>query len=147
MPSRTPTARRRPYALPAPLALAIALLALFLTACGPAAAPPAPRLQQVVDGLTIGLEATQSPKLNASEQLVVILTDAQGQPVDGADVYIDLTMPAMPMGTNRPIAEAQGQGRYLAQTAYTMSGEWEVTVVATVEGKEYRALFPISAVE
>jgi hypothetical protein len=147
MPSRTPTDRRRPFALLAPLMLVIALLALMLTACGPAAAPPPPRLQQIVDGLTIGLEATASPKLNASEQLIVVLIDAQGRPVEGAEVYVDLTMPAMPMGTNRPIAEAQGQGRYLAQTAYTMTGDWEVTVVATVEGKEHRAMFPITAVE
>ena len=121
------------------------MLLALLAACGQAAAPA--RLAQTVDGLTITLEATASPKLNAAEQLTVTLADAQGQPVDGADVYVDLTMPAMPMGTNRPIAEPEGQGRYRANSAYTMSGDWDVTVVATVAGKEHRAVFKITAIE
>jgi hypothetical protein len=127
-------------------ALVIAL-AIALAACGQAAALPAPRLAQQVDGLTIGLDATTSPKLNASERLLVTLLDEQGRPVEGADVYVDMLMPAMPMGTNRPIAEPQGQGRYLASTAYTMDGDWDVTVVATVAGKEHRATFKITAVK
>ncbi|HMQ30219.1 MAG TPA: FixH family protein [Chloroflexaceae bacterium] len=132
---------------PAPALLALALLALVaLAACAPADRPPA-RYEQTVDGLTIGIEATESPRLNASERLLVTLTDAGGRPVDGADVYVDLDMPAMPMGTNRPIAEPQGQGRYLASTAYTMLGEWELTVVAEVDDREHRAVFEITAVE
>lgn len=129
-----------------PLYLALAIGLTLLGACAPAAPPPL-RQEQTVDGLTIGLEANGSPKLNASEQLVVTLADAQGRPVDGADVYIDLTMPAMPMGTNRPIAESQGMGRYLASTAYTMSGDWELTVVVEIDGVERRAMFALTAVE
>lgn len=127
------------------LTVGLAMLVALLAACGQATAPT--RLAQTVDGLTITLEATANPKLNAAEQLTVTLADAQGQPVDGADVYVDLTMPAMPMGTNRPIAEPAGQGGYRASTAYTMTGEWEVTVVASVAGKEHRAVFKITAVE
>lgn len=122
------------------------LILLALSACGPVA-PPVERLEQTVDGLTIGLEATTSPRLNASEQLIVTLADAQGQPIDGADVYVDMVMTTMPMGVNRPIAEPQGEGRYLVSTAYTMLGEWDVTVVATVDGEERRAVFKITAVE
>jgi hypothetical protein len=125
--------------------LIAAIVALALAACG--AAPAKARLAQTVDGLTITLEQTATPKLNATEQLVVTLTDAEGRPVDGADVYVDLTMLTMPMGTNRPIAEAQGEGRYLASTAYTMTGEWEVTVFATVDGVERKAVFKIMAIE
>jgi hypothetical protein len=136
--------------------LAVVLLALAaLSACGaPTPAPtPAPtvaptpvagRFEQTVDGLTIVLEATASPKLNTSERFTVTLTDAQGKPVDGADVYLDLTMLVMPMGTNRPVAEAQGQGRYLATTAYTMLGEWQITVVAKVAGTDHQAIFKLT---
>lgn len=146
--SASPTPARGRRGAPATLALALlALLALLaMAACGSPAAPPA-RYEQTVDGLTIALEATESPRLNASERLLVTLTDAQGRPVDGADVYVDLDMPVMPMGTNRPIAEPQGEGRYLASTAYTMVGEWELTVVAEVDGEEHRAMFEITAVE
>jgi nitrogen fixation protein FixH len=123
----------------------LALLAL-LSACGQTAAPPS-HLAQQVDDIVIGLDATASPRLNASETLIVTLSDAQGQPIEGADVYVDLLMTAMPMGTNRPIAEPQGQGRYRASTAYTMDGAWDVTVVASIKGKEYRATFTITAVK
>lgn len=130
------------------ISLLCLLLLLALAGCATTTGSDGPLLQeQVVDGLTIGLEGTASPQLNASEELIVVLTDDQGQPVDGADVYIDLIMPAMPMGINRPIAEPQGNGRYRAGTAYTMVGAWELTVVATVDGVERRATFAITAVE
>jgi nitrogen fixation protein FixH len=95
----------------------------------------------------VGLEASASPLLNASQELIVTLADEGGRPIDGADVYLDLTMPAMPMGTNRPVAEPLGEGRYRARTAYTMSGEWEITVVAEIAGAEHRALFTRSVSE
>ena len=118
---------------------------LLLAACG--APSNLTHFQATADGLTIALEVTASPKINTSEQFLVTLTDAQGHPVDGADVYLDLTMPAMPMGTNRPVAEAQGQGRYLASSAYTMTGEWSITVIAEVAKVEHRALFKLTVSE
>jgi hypothetical protein len=131
--------------LPRPLALVrsllmLAPLAILLASCSIPAATT--RQEQVVDGITIGLEAAESPRLNTAQNFLITLADDQGQPIDGASVYIDMLMPAMPMGTNRPVAAAEGQGRYRAQAAYTMSGEWEVTVVVEVAGVERRAIFP-----
>lgn len=127
------------------IALAALLLAL-LAACG---GPPATlRQEQTVDGLTIGLEAAERPRLNAAQELIVTLADAQGAPVDGAAVYLDLTMPAMPMGTNAPIAEPLGQGRYRAgNVVMNMTGDWEISVVAEVGGAERRAVFTRAVVE
>jgi nitrogen fixation protein FixH len=129
--------QRSPYTLRVLAFLTVALVAL--AACS--SAPTTIRQEQTVDGITIVLETSAAPKLNASEELVVTLTDAQGQPIDGADVYLDLTMTTMPMGTNRPEANALGQGRYTVRTAYTMLGEWDITVVAEVMGVEHQALF------
>jgi hypothetical protein len=123
-------------ALRDPIPFAILLL---LAACGAAPAPL--REEQLVDGVVVGLEASASPPLNASQELIVTLADEDGRPIDGADVYLDLTMLAMPMGTNRPEAEPLGEGRYRARTAYTMTGDWEITVVADVAGAERRAVF------
>ncbi len=111
----------------------------MITACS-ALAPL--RQEQAVDGITVGLEAADRPRLNTAQEFIVTLADAQGRPIDGASVYIDLTMPLMPMGTNRPVAASLGGGRYQAQAAYTMSGAWEITVVAEVGGAEHRAVFP-----
>lgn len=122
------------------LRLVILLLTMLLTAC--ASASPALATQtQTIDGLTITLEATAAPRINDRQLFTVILSDAQGQPVVADDVYLDLDMPAMPMGTNRPIAEASAPGRYTAVTVYTMSGDWTIDVVVTHAGREYRAQF------
>ncbi len=124
----------------------VLLLLAWLAACAGPAAPPTPppdtlRQEQTVNGLTIILDGVNQPQINQTQRFVVTLRDAQGRGIDGADVYLDLDMPAMPMGTNRPEAEPLGNGVYTASTAYTMSGEWTVTVVATVNGSEYRATF------
>lgn len=119
-----------------------ALLGLLLVGLVACSEPEVVRQEQVVDGLTIGLEAQDSPRVNASQELVVTLADAQGAPVDDASVYLDLTMPAMPMGTNAPVAEPLGAGRYRAgNVVMDMAGDWEIAVVAEVDGNERRAVF------
>jgi hypothetical protein len=114
---------------------------ILLSACSAPPTPPVVRQEQTVDRITIGLEMADKPKLNAAQDFVISLADAQGKPIDNASVYIDLLMPAMPMGTNRPVASSQGKGRYLAQAAFTMTGEWEVTVFAEIEGATHKAVF------
>lgn len=120
------------------LPLAIIAIQILLVAC---AAPAPLRDEQQADGIVVGLETSASPPLNTSQELIVTLADEAGRPIDGADVYLDLTMPAMPMGANRPEAAPEGQGRYRARTAYTMAGEWEIAVIFEVEGVERRAVF------
>jgi uncharacterized GH25 family protein len=118
----------------------LSVLLLQLAACGAQSAPTSPPQQQTIDGLTIELTTTEQPRLNQQEEFRIRIM-RNNQPVTTAEVYLDLDMPAMPMATNQPIASHSGEGVYLAQSVYTMSGEWTVTVVATVEDKEYRATF------
>ncbi|NNJ09561.1 FixH family protein [Chloroflexales bacterium ZM16-3] len=125
-----------------PFTLYVTFFAILLAACSTQSGPPMLRQEQTVDGITIGLEAADSPKLNATQTFTITLVDAQGKPIDNASVYIDLLMSAMPMGSNRPVASNEGQGRYQVQYVYTMTGTWEVTVVAEVDGVEHRAVFP-----
>jgi hypothetical protein len=121
----------------APLTLLLALL----VACSAPSGPPTVRQEQVVDGITIGLETREKPKLNAAQDFIILLADAQGKPIDNASVYIDLLMPAMPMGSNRPVATGEGKGRYRAQGAYTMTGAWEITVFVELDGAKHSAVF------
>jgi nitrogen fixation protein FixH len=115
---------------------------LALAACGGPAASPTPQpQQQISDGVTIELSASEQPQLNQPQEFIIRLLDSAGQPIEGASVYLDLDMPAMPMGTNQPIAEALGEGRYRTQSAYTMTGEWIITVVAKIGSTEHRATF------
>lgn len=119
------------------------LLCMLLAACSQSAAPAAStvRQQQTVEGLTITLEMAAQPELNRPQHLVVTLTDAQGQFVDDAEVYLELVMTEHPMGTNQPIATAQGAGTYDVEAVYTMTGPWTIDVVAERGDKTYRATF------
>lgn len=51
------------------------------------------------------------------------------------------------MGTNSPIATPGVNGTYRAQTAFTMTGDWAVTVVTEAGGQERRATFTITVSE
>ncbi|GAB4191499.1 MAG: FixH family protein [Roseiflexaceae bacterium] len=117
----------------------LAVLCLFLVGCSQG--PATTTQQQMVEGLTFALEQPQDALLLKSYDLVLTLTDAAGSPVEDAQVFLDLTMPAMPMGQNQPIAEPLGGGRYRAQAVYNMEGDWRITVNATVGGKRYSAGF------
>lgn len=121
-------------------ALCVGVWALLLVGCG-TSAMQAPTQRQTVDDLTIALAAPPQPVVNQQAVFVVTLTDAAGKPVDGADVYLDLSMGTMAMGSNTPIATAEGNGRYRAQSALDMAGDWTFTVHATVNNKDYEATF------
>lgn len=112
-----------------------------LAACDGGARPGYTTRQQTVEGLTITLEQPQEVEILKDYEIFVTLTDAAGHPVDGASVFLDLTMPAMPMGANQPLAEPLGQGRYRVKGVFTMEGDWQVSVHANVAGKEYVARF------
>ncbi|MFN3374047.1 MAG: FixH family protein [Chloroflexus sp.] len=116
----------------------VVLLAL-VTACSNSVTPL--RETKVVDGLSITLDTPDRAKMNTAVDFVVLLTDAHGNPVNDANVYLDLDMPEMPMGVTRPVALPDGPGRYWARTAYTMEGWWEITVVVERAETTYRATF------
>jgi hypothetical protein len=135
-----------PWAQAIQLGIAAAFLLAVLAGCG--SGPPAGyrAQQQVVDGLRIELAMPQQPQLLKEYDLFVTLADAAGRPVDGATVFLDLTMPAMPMGQNQPVADGLGGGRYRARTVFTMEGGWRIAVHVAAGGKKYLAAFdqPVS---
>ena len=94
-----------------------------------------------MDQLTIALEAPEKPPLLAEQELVIVLTDQAGQPVDGAEVWLGLVMPTMQHSPNEPDAVAAGPGRYKARALFTMVGNWNIEIHATVREKEYIATF------
>src|SRR5689334_11651566 len=108
----------------------VAILALLLALAGCGGTPGYTTQQQTVDGLSIALERPQQAELLKDYELFVTLKDASGKPVDGATVFLDMTMPAMPMGANQPIADGLGGGRYRIKSAFTMEGDWKVDVHA-----------------
>lgn len=102
---------------------------------------------QVVDGMSITLDAPTTPRLLEAVMLTVTLVDADQKPIEGADVYFDLTMPEMPMGSNKPVASEEAPGVYSAQALFNMTGKWHVTVHTDSNDKTSEALFELQVVE
>ena len=118
--------------------LVAVVFALALAGCGRANTVSE---QQTVDGVTFTLERAASLQLLQEFTYVITLANAAGQPIEGATVFLDQQMPAMPMGSSQPIAEPLGGGRYQVRGVYTMEGDWVVQVHAVVGGQERVANF------
>ena len=118
---------------------------LGLAACAAGGTPGYTTQQQTVDGITITLERPQQAELLKDYELFVTLKDG-GTTIDGATVFVEMSMPTMPMPPQQPIADSLGGGRYRLKNAFTMEGDWKVDVHATIAGKEYIATFdqPVS---
>jgi len=119
------------------------LMLLGLSGCGGTGSATGKLVtqKQLVDQLTIALEAPERPPLLAEQELVIELTDRAGQPVDGAEVWLALVMPTMQHSPNEPDAVAAGSGRYKANALFTMVGTWNIEIHAMVRGQEYVATF------
>lgn len=116
----------------------ILLALILLVSCGD---PPMVREKQTVDGVTIFLERPERVVLEREAELIVTLVASDDRVINGAIVSLDLDMPEMPMGQNRPLADGLGGGKYRVRTTYSMIGTWNMTVLAVIEGREYRATF------
>ena len=125
------------------LGLAAVLALLGLAGCGGSSTAPGQMITQKrqVDQLTMALEAPAKSPLLVEQELVIMLTDQDGRPVDGAEVWLALVMPTMQHSPNEPDAVASGPGRYKASALFTMAGNWNVEIHATVRGQEYIATF------
>ncbi|HYF62455.1 MAG TPA: FixH family protein [Herpetosiphonaceae bacterium] len=127
------------------LILIIGLLAL-LAGCG-GAQGGASEQTQTVDGLAITLIGQPEPATGKPQKWTVKLADSSGQPVKGADVYLDLIMTSMTMGQNKPLATDNGDGTYTAEGVYSMGGAWQVVVHAEVDGADRVATFEVSVAD
>lgn len=141
-------AKRYRFLLPLPpgrgQVITLVFVLLILSSCSGAASSatsPIVTQKQLVDQLVVALEAPAKPRLLIEEDLIVTLTDAAGKPVEGAQVWLGLVMPTMQHSPNEPDAVSAGPGRYAIRALFTMVGNWNLEVHATVQGQEYIAVF------
>lgn len=119
------------------------VMCMALVGCGRSPSTDRIMYTQTVDGITIVLESSAAPVKVKPQTWTIRLTDAAGTPIDDALVYLDLVMPGMPMGQQKPLAMAQGSGRYVAEGFYTMDATWQVVVHAEIAGVDHQATFVI----
>ena len=97
------------------------------------AAPGGPTLQ-------IAVKTVPDPPKAGENQAMVTVTDADGQPVEGADVTVGLFMAAMP-SMNMPAMKSDaklphaGGGVYRGVCNILMLGRWDVTITVSKDGK------------
>jgi YtkA-like protein len=114
----------------------LVFMSVLLAACG-GSATSAP------DGsakpVTIKVESNPSPAAMGDAELVFLVTDASGNPIEGArvDVSADHTdMSGMGMSG---AATDQGSGRYSINANFSMTGNWKLTVyVRDDAGLDYK---------
>ena len=110
-------------------------LSIFLSACGGASAPV-----EDTSSVNITLETKPNPIMMENDaELILIITDANGNPIEGAtvDVSAEHTGHSM-VGPMSGVATEQGNGRYAINTAFSMSGAWKMTVYVRKEGLDYQ---------
>ena len=73
---------------------------------------------------------------DAAGHPVVMLTDGTGAPLAGAEVAATAERPLGAPDTTRVRFHDAGEGRYAADTALTMPGQWELQVSAHAQGHD-----------
>ena len=96
--------------------------------------------------MSVALQVDPFPPRSMREATFTLtVTDPSGAPLEGASVVWDMTMPAMPMPVNRPVAAEDAPGVYVARVLFTMGGDWEAAVrVALPDGRAETFTFAMS---
>ncbi len=118
----------------------LVMLLLALTGCGRGKA-------QMTD-LRIVLRTGEGNVQVGVAALTVSVTDAGGQPVEDAAVRLEGNMTHAGMVPVMATASGGQGGEYQAQFDWSMSGDWIVTVTATLaDGRQAQADFPVRVME
>lgn len=86
------------------------------------------------DSLGILLATEPDPPQSGLVDLTISVTDAHGQPIDNADLFIIADHTEMRGMTITETAAAQGDGRYQVTVDFVHGGNWRVTVQVNQDG-------------
>lgn len=115
---------------------AIVLLAIFLAACGSgSAATPTP--QDSGKPLNIKVDTNPNPAAMGDIELILNITDASGDPIEGATVDVTAIHTDMTGMDMSGAATEQGAGKYAINANFSMSGNWKLKVYVRKEGLDY----------
>lgn len=112
----------------------IVLLAGVLAACGGSAEPAAPADSSSTGEAIIAMETNPNPAAMGDVELVLTITDAQGNPIEGATVDVEVDHTDMTGMGMSGAATDQGGGRYSINANFSMSGNWKLTVYVRKDG-------------
>ena len=93
--------------------------------------------------LNLAVTMSPAPAAFGTTMFNITLTDEKSAAVSDAQITLDLTMPSMRMPTNKPQAQALGDGKYQAAGRFTMRGGWRIDVIIERGGQKQNAYFDI----
>ncbi|MHB8636215.1 MAG: FixH family protein [Fimbriimonadaceae bacterium] len=82
-----------------------------------------------------------NPPVVGRNVLVLTLTDATGQPLNGVRLTTTVAMTTMDMGTTHPAVKVLGKGNYQTTVAFVMAGPWRVTLTGSGPGGNFKRSF------
>jgi hypothetical protein len=114
----------------------LVLLSVGLAACSSAAIPAAEGSSKPVN---IKVESNPSPATTGDAELIFTITDADGNPIEGAKVDVSADHTDMTGMGMSGAATDQGGGRYSINANFSMTGNWKLTVyVRNDTGLDYK---------
>jgi hypothetical protein len=110
------------------------IISVLLAACGSTLTPAATASKPV----NIKMETDPSPAIMGDMELVLNITDANGNPIESATVDVSADHTDMSGMNMSGLATDQGGGRYSIKANFSMSGNWKVTVYVRKDGLDYK---------
>jgi hypothetical protein len=111
------------------------LLSVLLAACGGAAQPTEAASAKPVN---IVVSTDPNPAAVGDVEMVFTITDADGNPIEGAQVDVGAEHPSMAgMGMSGAAVE-QGGGKYSIKANFSDAGDWVLTVNVRKDGLDYK---------
>jgi hypothetical protein len=113
----------------------LVLISVLLSACGGGAAPTDSAPSKPVN---IVVSTEPNPVATGDAKIVFAITDADGNPLEGATVDVSADHTDMTgMGMNGAATD-QGGGKYAINANFSMSGNWKLKVYVRKEGLDYQ---------
>ena len=113
----------------------LVLSSVLLAACGSAATPVDPASSKPV---AIAISTNPDPAAVGDIEFTLAITDANGNPIEGAKVDVSADHTDMTGMSMSGLATEQGEGRYAIKTNFSMSGNWKLTVYVRKDGLDYK---------
>jgi len=114
------------------------LAAVALAACGSSAQPAAPVESGSSNEVNIQVESNPSPAMMGDMELILVITDGNGNPIEGATVDVSADHTDMTGMGMSGLATDQGAGRYSINANFQHTGNWKITVYVRKEGLDYK---------
>lgn len=110
-------------------------LSVLLAACGSAVTPADTTSTKQVN---IMVDTNPSPAMMGDLELILTITDANGNPIEGAKVDVSADHTDMTGMGMSGLATEQGGGKYSIKADFSESGNWKLTIYVRKGELDYK---------